>query len=121
MPQSSTRQDAGEGGALVTAASPTIELGWSTEFTGDHNQRFIQELSRFQSRINDERRFQILEQFVLLENPVLCTSQPAIEKIEIVRDFQESNSPFDQPTCQQAALSKLATIAVAKFEGSSAS
>ena len=59
------------------------------------------------------RRVEFLDQFVLLQNAgIVHVPASAVQKVEVVRDFDEPHASLDQSPRKQAALAELAAVAV---------
>ena len=84
-PKSAAGKQSAERLRMMAAASAAIELSGTSELSGDHNQRRIEQLRSFQILYQRrERLIQILNQQVLLPLPVVMRVPPGtIQEIEI--------------------------------------
>ena len=61
---------------------------------------------------------EFLEQFVLLQDArVVDIPTCTVQKIQVVRDFDETNATFDQSATEQATLTELAALPRAQIGG----
>ena len=110
--ESASCENHGERGALMTATAATVELGWTTELGGDDDERFFEETMIFQ--ILDEGCESVVEfadeGVLVIDALVVNIPACAVDEVEVVGHFDESNTALDETPCEQAALSELSSV-----------
>ena len=112
-------QDHAETTALMSASTTTVEGSGATEFGADDYQRFVEHLLVFQ--IGDQGRQGDVEFFdeKMLVQLTFVVSVPsgAVDKIEVVGNFDETHPALHQSPGEQTTLSELASVGVAQVIG----
>src|SRR4029453_1888017 len=91
----------------------------AAEFAGDDDQRFVEQLFLFEVENERGQGFvELLDERVLLQDAfVVNVPAGAVEKVEIVRNFDEADAGLDQASGEEAALAEFAAVGIAEAAG----
>src|SRR5437762_2414957 len=100
----------------MPSAAAGVEAGRAAKFAGDDDQRFVEQPLVFEVEHERGESFvELLNQPVLLQDAfVMNIPAGAVQKIEIMRDFDEPDAGFDESAGEQASLAEFAAVGIAK-------
>ena len=119
MFQPATGKQQAEATALMSAPAATVIRGGTSEFGADCDQRLIKDALLLkvddQSRKSDVEFFD--EQVLILLAFVVSVPARAVDEVQVVGDFNETNTGLDKTPGEQATLSKFATVSMTQIVG----
>jgi hypothetical protein len=119
MAQTAAGQHEAESVGLVAATAAAVELAGATELGADHDEGFVEETFFLEiGNQRGERGVELADENVLVELAgVVGVPTGAVDKIQIVRDLDEADAGLHQAAREEAALAKLAAVALARRGG----